>query len=81
AERGAAALPADAPLGDRAAAAKVVSAATVGAISDLIDELEVRVRREIPQARHIDLEVDHTEERAQKRAAHAQAHPLPQVIA
>jgi zinc transporter 9 len=33
----------------------------VNSISDLIDEIEEKVRAEIPRARHIDLEVDHTD--------------------
>lgn len=39
------------------------------AVSDLIDEIEARVVERIPQARHIDLEVNHTEEKAAAAAA------------
>ncbi len=37
---------------------------SIMAVSDLIDEIEARVLRQIPEARHIDLEVDHTFEKA-----------------
>lgn len=63
------ALPASMP--DEAARQRALAClaeTAVGAISDLVDQIEARVRREIPEAQHIDLEVDHTEERRSKAA-------------
>jgi len=47
----------------RAKALRALADAAAIAVSDLIDEVEARVRAAIPEARHIDLEVDHTDEK------------------
>ena len=47
----------------RQKALRVLADQAVMAVSDLIDEVEARVSAAIPQARHIDLEVDHTDEK------------------
>lgn len=52
----------------RDAALGKLAGASVLAVSDLIDEIERRVHEAIPQAHHIDLEVDHTEEKAARAA-------------
>lgn len=52
---------------DRAELARAMARQAVGAISDIIDEAEARVIQEIPQAKWIDLEVDHTAERRAAR--------------
>ncbi len=48
---------------ERTRTLSALAAVAVTSVSDIIDEVEERVTREIPQARHIDLEVDHTEEK------------------
>lgn len=42
---------------------------SVIAVSEIIDEIEARVIAAIPQAKHIDLEVDHTDEKTQTAGA------------
>ncbi|UQA57880.1 cation diffusion facilitator family transporter [Polyangium aurulentum] len=42
---------------------QMLGASALRAISDEIDDIEVAVRAVIPEARHIDIEVDHAEER------------------
>jgi zinc transporter 9 len=59
ADRLAEALPADPP-GGRAPLAAALADRAVMAVSDLVDDLEARVRAEIPEATWIDVEVDHT---------------------
>ena len=49
----------------RAKALRALADAAAIAVSDLIDEVEARVRAAIPEARHIDLEVDHTDEKGE----------------
>lgn len=51
---------------DRARYLRVLSTRAVLCVSDLIDDVEDRVKAQIPEARHVDLEVDHTDEKAQR---------------
>lgn len=51
---------------DRARALAALADASALAVSDLVDEVEKRVKAAIPQAEHIDLEVDHTDEAVQR---------------
>lgn len=48
---------------EREETARLLGASALRAISDEIDDIELAVRAVIPEARHIDIEVDHTEER------------------
>lgn len=49
----------------REQALRALADAAAVAVSDLIDEVEARVKAAIPEAQHIDLEVDHTDEKGE----------------